>query len=204
MTTIYILEKEGVPFYVGKTTNFIVRKCYHRKKYGEDIGWYFINEIEDNEWQFWEKHYISLFKSWGFKLSNQNSGGGGATKYSKEQCEKISKNKLGMKYSISEESKENKSKKLTGIKRSEETKQKISEAKKGHKCYSNPNRSLNIQNNTPLKKEIIQYTLNGEKIQTFTSANEAGRILNKSGNSIADCASGRQKTAYGYIWKYKL
>ena len=32
---------------------------------------------------------------------------------------------------------------------------------------------------------------------------EAGKYLNKSGNSIADCASGRQKTAYGFKWKYE-
>lgn len=204
MTNIYVLEKNNIPFYIGKTVNFAVRKCNHRKKFGDDITWFFIDLVSDTEWKFWEKYYISLFKSWGFKLENKNDGGGGATKYTMEQCDKISKTKLGMKYNITDDAKQNKSNKLIGLKRSEETKHKISLAKKGHECYSDPNRATNIKNNTPLKKEVIQYTLDGDEIQTYPSANEAGRVLNKSGNSIADCASGRQKTAFGYKWKYKL
>jgi hypothetical protein len=202
MTDIYVLEKNNIPFYIGKTVNFTVRKHYHKKKFGNDINWFFIDSIPDNEWKFWEKYYISLFKSWGFKLENKNNGGGGSTRYTKEQCYKISKIKSGMKYNMTEETKQSKSDKLTGLKRSNETKNKISLAKKGHKCYSNPNRSINISNNTPLKKKITQYNLDNVEIQTFSSANEAGRSLNKSGNSIADCAAGRQKTAFGFIWKY--
>ena len=203
MTTIYLLEKNGIPFYIGKTVNFIVRKHSHRKKYGEDISWTFLDEVPNSEWKFWEKHYISLFKGWGFKLTNQNGGGGGATEYTKEQCESIREKKLGMKYNITKESKESKSKKLKGIKRSEDTKRKISEAKKGHECYQNPERSKKLSLNSTLKKEIIQYSLDGEEIQRFSSAKEAGRHLGRSGSTIADCAAGRQKTAYGFIWKYQ-
>jgi hypothetical protein len=203
MTTIYVIEKNNIPIYVGKTVNFNVRKFYHRKKYGDDITWFFIDQVNDNEWKFWEKHYISLFKSWGFKLTNQNKGGGGSTSYTKEQCVKISNIKKGMKYKISEESKKNKSKKLTGLKRSDETKIKISKSKIGHSCY-NDEFKKKISNSTPLKKTIIQYTLDDIKLNTFTSAKEAGRYLNKSGNSIADCAAGKQKTAYGFKWKYKI
>jgi hypothetical protein len=50
---------------------------------------------------------------------------------------------------------------------------------------------------------FFKYDLKNNFIQEFPSAMEAGRALNKSGNSIADCASGRQKTAYGFTWKYK-
>ena len=204
MTTIYVIEKNNIPIYVGKTVNFVVRKFYHRKKYGDDITWFFIDQVEDREWQFWEKYYISLFKSWGFNLTNQNKGGGGSTSCTKEQCESISNIKKGMKYNISEESRKNKSEKLTGMKRSDETKQKISQAKRGHECYSNPERSKKLSQNSSRKKEIIQYSLNDEKLQTFSSANEAGRHIGKSGGTIADCASGRQKTAYGFKWKYKI
>jgi hypothetical protein len=202
MTTIYILEKDGTPFYIGKSVNFNVRKSYHRKKYGENISWCFIDEVSNDEWKFWEKHYISLFKSWGFRLTNQNNGGGGATKYTQEQSKKITKAKLGMKYNMTPESKKSKAKKLKGIKRSEETKQKISKAKKGHECYSDPKRIDKIKANSPFKKSINQYSLQNKLLNTFISAQEAGRCLGKSGNQIADCASGRQKTAFGYIWKY--
>ena len=52
-------------------------------------------------------------------------------------------------------------------------------------------------------KPIFQYDLQDNFLNEYQSAQEAGRCLNKSGHSIADCASGRQKTAYGYKWKYK-
>lgn len=29
------------------------------------------------DWQFWEIHYISLMKSFGFNLTNHTNGGGG-------------------------------------------------------------------------------------------------------------------------------
>jgi hypothetical protein len=202
MTTIYVIEKNNIPIYIGKTVNFNVRKFYHRKKYGTDITWFFIDQIEDKEWKFWEMFYISLFKTLGFNLDNQNKGGGGATSYTKDQCEKISNIKKGMKYNISEESRKNKSDKLTGRKLSDETKQKISKSKIGHSCY-NDEFKKKISDSSKLKKTITQYSLDGIELKIFTSAKEAGKYLNKSGNSIADCASGRQKTAYGFIWRYK-
>ena len=36
-----------------------------------------IDEVKENEWEFWEKHYISLYRSWGFKLTNGTEGGDG-------------------------------------------------------------------------------------------------------------------------------
>lgn len=36
-----------------------------------------IDEVLISEWQFWERHYISLFKSWGFNLLNRTDGGEG-------------------------------------------------------------------------------------------------------------------------------
>ena len=69
---------------------------------------------------------------------------------------------------------------------------KIGDALRGvPKNYPNPN-----------KKIIYQYDTNNNLINQYNSAAEAGKALNKSGNSIADCASGRQKTAYGFVWKY--
>lgn len=34
-----------------------------------------IDEVLFSEWQFWEMHYISLYKSWGFDLTNHTGGG---------------------------------------------------------------------------------------------------------------------------------
>lgn len=72
------------------------------------------------------------------------------------------------------------------------------------------------QSNEQMKKEksksIRQYDKNGILINTFNSVAEAGqwcfenkKCLNyNSGvrSHIAECANGKRKTAYGYIWKY--
>lgn len=38
-----------------------------------------IDEVPKIEWQYWEKFYISLFKTWGFSLVNYTEGGDGST-----------------------------------------------------------------------------------------------------------------------------
>lgn len=215
MTKIYILEKNGVPFYVGKTKG-VWRKNIHKRIFGDDINFIEIDLVEDNEYIFWEKYYISLFRSWGFKLENKNNGGGGPIIYTEEQKQKMRKpHKKGTGEKIS--------KALIGKKRgpqSEETKQKIKLIKTGKSQpnISKANKGRNIlwadkigdahrgkpKNYIGHHKPILQYDLQGNLFNTYQSAQEAGRCLNKSGNQIADCASGRQKTAFGYIWKYLL
>jgi hypothetical protein len=54
------------------------------------------------EWEFWEKHYISLYKSWNFKLKNSTNGGeGGDTNSGKT----FRKRTLSEKINISEKTK---------------------------------------------------------------------------------------------------
>ena len=91
MTYIYYLtyKNEDKPFYIGKSINCKSRLYQHIKTYGKDIEMIKIDKVKDSTWVFWEKHYISLFKSWGFKLTNQNDGGGGSTKSSKEKKLKL-------------------------------------------------------------------------------------------------------------------
>ena len=51
---------------------------------------------------------------------------------------------------------------------------------------------------------IEQYSLEGEFIQDWVSIRQAGLSIAKtSGETIRKCLKGFQKTAYGYIWKYK-
>lgn len=80
-----------------------------------------------------------------------------------------------------------------GAIRSQETKNKISNSKKGIAT-------------APIKS-IIQYSLNGDKLNTFISLKEAALSLNVNTTSarcfISQCANGKRKTAYGSIWKFK-
>ena len=52
------------------------------------------------------------------------------------------------------------------------------------------------------RKPVEQYDLNGNLIKVWDSIAEAGRAFG-SHNNISHCITGKQKTAYGYIWKCK-
>ena len=54
--------------------------------------------------------------------------------------------------------------------------------------------------NDSLKKPILQYDLEGNFIKEWPSATDVGKEARRN---ILHCLKGRQKTAYGYIWKYK-
>lgn len=53
------------------------------------------------------------------------------------------------------------------------------------------------------RRKIIQYDLNNNIINEFSSITEAANFLNKTRGSIQNCLAGRTKTAFGYNWKYK-
>ena len=75
--------------------------------------------------------------------------------------------------------------KLRGITRSEETKQRCTEAKR---------RKM---------KPVLQYTLDGELIGEYESIKEAARQSGIHYGNICNCCVGRFHTAGGYVWKYK-
>ena len=53
------------------------------------------------------------------------------------------------------------------------------------------------------KKEIEQFTLDGELVKTCNSQLEAAIFYNVGKSCINDCCRGKQKTSCGYIWRYK-
>lgn len=57
-------------------------------------------------------------------------------------------------------------------------------------------------NYTGVSKVVYQYDLQGNFIQSFCSTKEAARVLNKSQGNISSAATGKRKTAYGFIWSY--
>lgn len=53
------------------------------------------------------------------------------------------------------------------------------------------------------KKKINQYDLENNFIKQWDCMNEAARAFGcKKSGSISNCCSGKNKTAYGYKWKY--
>ena len=49
-------------------------------------------------------------------------------------------------------------------------------------------------------KKIVGYK--DDETITFHSAREAGRTLGVSASNISECANGKTKTAYGFIWRW--
>lgn len=126
-------------------------------------------------------------------------------------------------YMHTEEYRNKMSKALTGKKRSEETKKKISGSKKGNKnCIGrfmsketrekigNANRGRKLseerieymRKNAIGKKKINQYDLDGNFIKQWSSIKEAGRALNIFPQNIGKVCRGQQKYAKGYLWRY--
>jgi len=52
-------------------------------------------------------------------------------------------------------------------------------------------------------KKILQFDLEGNFIKEWKSITEAGKNTNTNRVSISYCASGKQKRAGSFIWKYK-
>lgn len=94
---IYYLEKNNSIFYIGKTKNPKSREADWKREYNEDLKFFIIDEVDNNEWKIGECYWIEQFKQWGFNLINQNKGGGGLEKHSDETIEKIRLKKIGVK-----------------------------------------------------------------------------------------------------------
>jgi predicted GIY-YIG superfamily endonuclease len=197
MTKIYILERNGVPFYVGKTLQKIKERFYtHKdKKINSEITE--IDCVDDNEWRFWESWYIELFKSWGFELENKNNGGGGRGPGWISPPERNAKIKTSMK---------NHSQYYT-----DDVRKKIS---KGNKGISKPFTEDHIRNIGLIKrknaKRVLMYDLEDNLIKEWECKSQAAEWIKETkkrqGNltsQIKDAILGRQKTAFGYKWKYK-
>lgn len=183
-TKIYYLHYgNNVPFYVGKTTRIQGRIGAHRSKFGKNIILEVIDEVLTSEWKFWESYWIEQFKQWGFKLENKNNGGGGMTYFvsTPERGLKISKARKGKPMSHK------------GKQFSQEHKEKIKATRE----------FLKSRQNTWTNLPVIQYDLEGNFLQEYTSQKDATISVNAKGDGVGMCCRGKQKTAYGYIWKFK-
>lgn len=208
MTKIYVLEKNGVPFYVGKAKDSTRRKHSHRRTYGLDIQSYVIDEVED--WKFWESYWIEQFRCWGFKLENKNNGGGGPSNYTEEQKQKMRKPRIeGTGNKISKTLRErNHSQYYT-----QEVRQKMAAPQKGRPKPFTEEHIKNVSKaNLESKGKTVEcYSLNGDFIKDFPCLREAKIWLLKEkfiyspniDKQIKDCCNGRQKTCHGFKFKYK-
>jgi group I intron endonuclease len=184
-----------------KGSGLLLNRAY--TKYGDNyfkreiIEYCDIDELNNKE-KLYIKQYNTKFPH-GYNLTDGGEGMKGY-QYNNIQKQNISKAKTGQKYPEEHGEKIRQSK--LGKKRNQETIDKIS-ITKASKHNIQPDLNLKGQYKSNSQKIILQYNLQNILLNEFQSAQEAGRCLKKSGNQIADCASGRQKSAYGYKWQYK-
>lgn len=103
----------------------------------------------------------------------------------------------------SQETRDKKSKAMKGKNVSNETKQKISETNSGREItWGNKiSDSLKGRKMPWRTKPVIQYTLKGEFVKEWESVAEIQK--HPEYGFVGACVTGKQKTAYNYIWKHK-
>jgi group I intron endonuclease len=87
--------------------------------------------------------------------------------------------------------------------RSKETIAKISKTKQENPRITTPEMVEKYRKASTSTKSISQFDLEGNHISDFNSINEAARHLNIRNDGVSACLRGKQKTAYGYIWRYQ-
>jgi group I intron endonuclease len=201
MIGIYKITSPSNKIYIGKSINLDRRKkeytydskhnTQHKlnnsiKKYGWENHLFEIIEICDEcNLNSKEIYWISFYNSVEEGLNLMYGGQGGRH---------------------SQEVKNKKSKSMTGKKASLETKQKMSQSKKGHSMY-NDEWKQKMKETTwksgTSSKPILQFDLDGNFIKEYVSSAEAKKELKTKSVSINNALTGICKTAHGYKWKYK-
>jgi len=210
-------------FYIGigsnkyRPTNFSERNPiwkHYVKKHGEPIVEIVHSNLTKEEACCLEIKYI---KQYGRKntdpngiLVNISEGGESGSKgykLSPEQIERRREIHKGKKHSIETKQKQREAK--LGTKQSPETILKRSNARRGKK-YPKISEALKgrKQPQSFLEKKnkpIIQLSKTGEYINEFISITAAAQSLGfeKDNGGISCVLHGKQKTAYGFIWKFK-
>ena len=90
---------------------------------------------------------------------------------------------------------------------SDESRAKLSKSKKGNNGRNGYKHTAETKSkmvkSSPNKVEIHQYDLNNMFIREWESISEIVRTLGYEQASISRCCQGKQKTSYGFIFKYK-
>lgn len=218
MAKIYYLHRSNdIPFYIGKTIHPYDRLHVHKITYGEDTKLEIIEEVDDLGWVFWEKFYISLFRSFGFILLNKNDGGGGCPRGSLQKSQKLimAKSIPIIQYNLEGVFvREHYSANQVAISMGLTNGTLITQCLKGriptaygsvwkYKTENYPrkiNPPIYFENNLV---PIIQYNLEGKLVKKWGSILEASKSLNYHSQSICNNLKNRSKSAYKSIWKYQ-
>lgn len=143
---------------------------------------FIIDIVPTDEWAFWEIHYIGLFKTFGYILTNHSNGGCGPNSVSAETRKKLSTALKG-----------NTNKR--GTKLSDDTKLKLSDIAKG--------RINTLESRKKVSKSVLQFDKKNVFLREWLSGKEAAKKLNINQANLNLACNNKRKSAGGYIWKFK-
>lgn len=214
-TKIYLvtnIDNNPNKVYIGKTKNS--RKNKHKKTFGSQITYTYIDEVDSlnkEDWEPLESYWIEQFKVWGFIVINKNKGGGGPINHSDLSKQKLKNIKSKPLYQYDLEGnfiKEWKSAKEVS---------EVLNIKQQNLCSCCKNKSKTagkfvwkyeyIENKQYISMykciPVYQYDLQGNFIKEWKSGKEASKMLNIKKESISACCRGQNKTGGGFIWTFK-
>lgn len=199
---IYVYEFTDNSAYVGLTRCLVERDKAHRRDLTDVVYSYSINndiptpdykilksDLDGYEAQYYEDYFKKEYLSSGWNILNRaktgpgtSSLGGGINKWNERTC---------YEEALKWETKSDFQYKGSGA------------------AYRVARKNGWLKNYTWFKsyrgRDIVQYSQNGELINTFESSLEAAMSLGSKSyrDAINDCARGRYKTSHGFLWKYK-
>ena len=222
-------EGEGLdPNYYG--SGKIIKQAV--KKYGKDnfivypIKFYDnVDECRRAEEELLTKYDIAN-NPYCYNLKNSAMGGDKGRKLSEEHRKKLSQAHKGEKHPLygkrgkdspnygkhhTDETRKKIAQANKGLKRSENTKRKISQARKGKRGKDTPNygkrrtaeiRKKMSQAQNDKKIPVVAIQIDTGKVKIFESQMECSRVLGIHRGNINKCLKGRLKSTGGYTFKY--
>ncbi len=192
-----------------------------------------VDTVSNFEWEFWEQHYISLYKSWGFRLTNLSTGGFGGVSDKRSDETKLKMRLAQLGKTHSPETREKLKLISTGKRYSDETKEKNRQSQLGKKmppeavartaaknrgrknteeCKQRISEKLKgrkvpadvlLRRAKAQSKPIIQMDLEGNELREWPSVVSAKMAINPGNNGLSGCLKGQVKTWCKFKWKYK-
>jgi len=227
-TPFYVGKGKGKRMYIhlkknddkNKLKQNIINKI--RRNGNEPITITVVNDLTEDKAYEIEKSLITHYGRRNIGtgiLSNLTDGGEGVSgwTHSLETKRRLSKtstnNKNALGHKVTDEVKLKISESNKGLKRSDEVKLKMSAVHKGElngfygKVHSEETKlKMSIAAKSRVsthKKVVVQFDLNDILLREYESAREAERSSGVDYRHISACCLGKQKSAKGFIWKFK-